>query len=278
MEVAHKTTKLQVLLSTINDRFSSVEQVIRLRHPDLSYLIVHQHVEHSDEADVIALKSRLQERPDVRLIESESRGLSISRNICIKNATAEIVLIADDDIQYKPDLVETVLGVFNQDNCDVATFTIQPRSPTRRYRWHEQHRHNNVSILGVSSVEIAFRLASIKRNEIWFDRQFGLGSTYPTSEEAIFLRDCIDSDLKVMFVPEAIAKHDHKSSGEDWSNKQTWFSKGAVFRRMYGYPGILFIVIFALTKWRYYKPFFGLFEFMKKNIENFSEYKALSIK
>ncbi len=272
----HTAPRLQVLISTINARFSALEHVTHIRHPDLGYLIVHQHANHQDGADITALKNRFRERPDVIVIESYDSGLSRSRNLCLKHATADIVLLADDDVQYQSHFVESILRVFDSVSCDVATFVTEFGTETRYRR--KPYRHNIISILGVSSIETAFRLAPIKTKGIRFDENFGLGSAHPISEEAIFLKDCISNKLNVIYMPEVIASHHHKSSGVDWNNKRIWFSKGAVFRRLYGFAGILFIPVLGLTKWRHYKPYYSLFDFLKCNIESFCRFKPNTIR
>ena len=47
-------------------------------------------------------------------------------------------------------------------------------------------KHNYRSIREVNSVVIAFKRESIIKNNIEFDRLFGLGATFETGEEYIF--------------------------------------------------------------------------------------------
>ena len=53
----------------------------------------------------------------IRWINSSTRGLSISRNICLENATADICLIADDDLEYlihKDYRIQGLLNLFQK--------------------------------------------------------------------------------------------------------------------------------------------------------------------
>ena len=270
------TPRLQVLISTINAGFFTLGGITRLQHPDLGYLIVHQQDNYQDDEAVTSLKEKLRERSDIRIVEANHSGLSKSRNTCIENATAEIVLIADDDIEYSEGFVATILNFFDCNSCDVATFMITSSGSSAHRRPYRSlpHRHNAVSILSVSSIEIAFRLTPVKRNKISFDERFGLGSSYPISEEAIFLKDCLSRKLKLISVPRTIVRHQHKSSGTDWSNEKAWFSKGAVFRRMYGPLGILFVFALALKKRAFYKYHYSMSRFILCNIRSFMRFKS----
>ena len=48
----------------------------------------------------------------IKWINSSTIGLSVSRNICLKNATADICLLADDDLYYVDNYEEIVINAF----------------------------------------------------------------------------------------------------------------------------------------------------------------------
>jgi hypothetical protein len=64
------------------------------------------------------------------------------------------------------------------------------------------------------------------------------------------------------------------SSGENWANKEVWFSKGAVFRRMYGISGLLVLTALATIKHRLYKRHFSFAAFLGNNLKSFLAYRA----
>ena len=82
--------KLQIVISTMN--LKNDEQVENLRREmkiQTDYLIINQ-VKNKKEIEI----------QNEKVISVEQYGLSLSRNLAMKNATANIILLADDDLVY----------------------------------------------------------------------------------------------------------------------------------------------------------------------------------
>ncbi|WP_161599224.1 glycosyltransferase family A protein [Algoriphagus machipongonensis] len=164
----------------------------------------------------------------------DERGLSKSRNKAIENSTAEIGLIADDDIGYCEGFEEKILNAFDQfPDADILTFKIitPDGRPYKNYN-SENFRHTRSSIFRVSSVEIVIRLDRVKEKGISFDENFGLGANFKSGEETIFLNDAMNAGLKIYYVPEYLVIHPLESSGKIL-DYQYFRSKGALIHRMY---------------------------------------------
>jgi len=52
----------------------------------------------------------------IRVINSREFGLSKSRNLAIENAIGDILVVADDDIEYLPDFDKTILRAYKTYN------------------------------------------------------------------------------------------------------------------------------------------------------------------
>ena len=61
---------------------------------------------------------------NVLWIDTTDRGLSKSRNMAIRNATADICMLADDDMEYRADYVDTVTSAFARINADIIGFQV----------------------------------------------------------------------------------------------------------------------------------------------------------
>ena len=96
-------------------------------------------------------------------------------------------------------------------------------------------KHNKKSIREVNSVVIAFRREVIIKNNIQFDPLFGLGGTFATGDEYIFLRNCLDKNLNLIFCRKVILKHDLLSSGKLAFRDENIFARAAIFYKFYGY-------------------------------------------
>lgn len=85
----------------------------------------------------------------------------------------------------------------------------------------------------LSSVEVAFRLDSIKKNGICFNEYFGAGSRFYMGEENIFLFDCLKRGLKILYVPIKVADlHIQNSSWFNGFDKTYFINRGASFTAM----------------------------------------------
>ena len=111
-------------------------------------------------------------------------------------------------------------------------------------------KHNYRSIRSVNSVVIAFKRESIIKNNIQFDALFGLGANFETGEEYIFLRNCIQKNLTLLFYPKIILQHKSISSGKLAFKDKNIFASAAIFYKFYGYLSYLKLVhhIYLLKK------------------------------
>lgn len=170
-----------------------------------------------------------------KMINFNERGISKSRNRSIENAEGKICIISDDDVIYLKDIYKTIKDSFESDpSADIITFKIETTEGDdfKNYEY-EAFYHNKKSILRVSSIEVAFKLDSIISKGIKFDENFGLGSTYISGEENIFLMDCINKGMKIKFIPITIGIHKKETSGRIL-NEKAIYSKGALFYRLFG--------------------------------------------
>lgn len=192
------------------------------------------------------------------------RGLAKSRNLALKNSTADYIVICDDDVVYKTDTINLIAKSINDNLCfDVLTFKIgTPTGDKYKNYPREAFVHNRFSIFRVSSIEIVVNLKSISNNEINFDDRFGLGSTYISAEENIFLSDCLKSGLKAKFIPETIVLHDLESSSSNFSELSI-ITKGAAFYRMFGSYSFFICILFSIKQYSRYRNYYNLIYYNK---------------
>lgn len=237
---------MQILVSTVNARFDPpVAGPARDR-----FVVVNQLIP-GDGDDPTALRYGERGAGFAALVEVCERGLSKSRNRALAAATSEICLISDDDVTYVPDVCERVERAFAaHPDADIITFaaTTPTGAPFRSYP-RATMRHSGRSIGGVMSIEIAMRRPAVVAAGLRFDEAFGLGAPYKSGEEYIFLVDAMRAGLTAVFVPEAICTHpDDVSGGYLATDKMLIYSKGAMFRRVFGIGAPLYVLAFALRK------------------------------
>lgn len=148
--------------------------------------------------------------PDnTKVIYLNNIGLSKSRNAAIKNATTDYIWFLDDDV-----------ALTNQDIDDALTIVKSGKADFYRIKigcieWQEktfkQYRKNSkvsrLNLLQVSSIEIIANLGFIKKHQMTFNENIGLGTPYQSCEENNFLIDAWDHGAHFEFIDQVLVRH-----------------------------------------------------------------------
>ncbi|WP_425639525.1 glycosyltransferase family 2 protein [Algoriphagus yeomjeoni] len=222
----------QILISTMNEDPTS------FRDLNIPALVISQNAAGHRESGT-----------DFQFFSFNERGLSKSRNRAIEHSTADIALIADDDVVFTDDLQSKIKAGFAKfPDADILTFKILTPSgqPYKNYA-NNAFKHDRSSIYKVSSVEMVVKVSKLKEAGLKFDERFGLGTSYPSGEEMIFLNDALNKGLNIYFIPEYIVSHPLESSGKILDDKY-FRSKGALIRRLYGKSPQLWLGVAFMVK------------------------------
>lgn len=231
---------LQVLVATMNQKDYSLLEKMNI---DSNAIVINQCGKNSyNEIEYNNKK--------IKWFNSSDIGLSKSRNMALKYATGDICIFADDDLEYVENYSNIIVQQFKlYPKADIITFQVEGVEKKFKNYYEKPRKLNYVTSMKVSSVEIAFRLDSIKKTEVKFDENFGSGAKYKMGEENIFLTQCIKKGLKIIYIPVKIANlHIGDSSWFNGYDKDYFISKGAQFTAMSNLFSIPFIVQFAIRK------------------------------
>ena len=199
------------------------------------------------------------------MITTSTKGVGCNRNFALNYSSADICLLADDDLVYIDGYHEKIKQSFlDNKDADMIIFNIitQGRQTGRRIN-HKSKRVRLYNFLNYGAARIAFRRESIVKKNIWFSHLFGGGAKYGSGEDTLFLRQALKEGLKVYTCNQYICQTNQKSS--TWFsgfNEKFFFDKGALF-------GALFPVIFPLFTCLYFPIKFkkranlGYFEIIK---------------
>ena len=259
--------KIDILLSTANNRVKFLDDCFCGLRNDSNLLIVHQRYGECDSQFVY---------PDLgNVVIDHRKGLSRSRNIAIDHAVSDICLICDDDVRLIDGFDDVILRSYEENSeADIICFQAVDEFGEYFRKYHPRSRWINYkTVMNVSSIEISFRLRSIVSNNISFDERFGLGTQFPTGEESIFLMDSLKKGLKILYLPLPIVQHPLDCSGNDWDNKNMIIAKGAMFYRMYGRFAVFLCFLFSLKKYGQYKgsvTFLMFFKLLLQGVSRFS--------
>lgn len=185
-------------------------------------------------------------RDDVSINRLNLRGLSINRNNAIRLSTADVCLIADDDLRYTPEMLSAVIKTF-ENNLDVDVATFRYSGSDKWYSGHEFDLSRPEKGYYPASVEIAFRRDSVA-GKVEFNEAMGLGAPLLHSgEEAVFIHQALCRGLKCRYFPVTVAHHEGLSTGLRRLTAGVLMGQGACFSVVYPGTGLLRLPLFA---WR----------------------------
>jgi glycosyltransferase involved in cell wall biosynthesis len=248
-------------MSNVNNKNISLEILISTKDRDnldfLNNIFVNNNA-HSNPILIINQTQNLNfscpHSDNINLINVNEIGLSKSRNLAIENAKADICLLADDDIVYENNFESIILNAFNLNpSADIITFKMNDFKGNSFKDYPIIKKHNKKSLSFVNSVVIAFRRNSIISNKVFFDENFGLGSTFQTADEYVFLRNALNLNLNIVFHNEVILSHPVDSSGKDVASDRILFAKGALFYKYYNILSFLKLIhyLYLMLKFKY---------------------------
>lgn len=193
-------------------------------------------------------------RNDFKIYRSATKGLSVNRNIALSKATAPILLISDDDVDYTKEGLTAVIDSFKEKpEADILTFKYESESSVKTYPSECISINNLPKGFFLTSIEISMRREAVQ-GKIWFNENFGIGAYFPSGEEDIFIKDCLEMGLKGFFIPLTIARHDGiTTSGRNLKLTSRPQTKGAVFLRLHPYSWPLRMLAHAMREYPLWK-------------------------
>jgi len=237
----------EILISTMNKTsLSFLDQMFPYQElENLNVLIINQ---------TIKGKELNSYKDNIRVINDYNKGLSISRNLAIKNAIGEICLIADDDVEYLPNFNKIILKTFSrQKSSSIILFKIDTFSGEvyKIYPKVSKKLLSKKDIESTSSIEIAFKRKDIILNRIIFNTHFGLGSYFESGEEYLFLKEVLNQKLIINFENATIVKHKLERSTSNMGSDNFVKAKAAIYYHDYkelSYLVLLKFIIFLFRK------------------------------
>ena len=240
----NKSPSLELLVSTMNR--NNLDFLIQmLPHHDVStlnILVINQ----TTENDLLT-----SETDSIRVINSFEIGLPQSRNLALENAKGDICLIADDDVVYEPGFDKKIIETFlARPEGDIITFQMTDLNGNLFRDYKSKLIHDKKTISTANSVVIAFNRKRQAESHVKFNTNFGLGTTFETANEYVFLRNALSSGLQLFFEPIVLLKHEVFSSGKDSGSDKIIFARAALY---YKYSGLLRYLrlckyLYALTR------------------------------
>lgn len=194
----------------------------------------------------------LSNRSNIKVINSFNRGSPASRNLAITHATAEVCLMADDDIVYQPNLKQHIEDAY-QKHPDAAMVSFEAIDETGGLytNYLPVKVHNKKSLKKIYTWVISFRREIFKVHRIYFNHYFGVGSVFKGETEYVFLRNAYGRGLKMVHVSIVIVQHPNVNSGKMMGSDNSLLARSALAHRFYGNFSYLWLVKFVFFIFRH---------------------------
>ncbi|MDE5872261.1 MAG: glycosyltransferase [Muribaculaceae bacterium] len=246
-----KDLRLEVMICTYGTE--GLRRVAAASHPKMEgvqYLVSFQQDANETEGYI----PEELKRDDFKIVATATKGLAVNRNIALSWASAPLLLISDDDADYTKEGLQAVIDGFQENpDADIIAFRYVSKHSTKHYPQKSVSLSRPPKGYFISSIEIAIRRESVQ-GKIWFNENFGVGATFPSGEEDIFIKDCLDKGMKGIYVPKTIVRHDGTTtSGRNLMLPSRPQTKGAIFLRLHPHDWPLRMLAHALREiplWR----------------------------
>jgi len=211
---------MQVLIATMNQKDHSLLDRMNIQ----TDAIVGNQCDRN-EIEVFKYKGHM-----IKWLNFDECGVGLNRNNALFRATADICILADDDMRFVDGYPAIVSNAFSQNEAaSVIVFNINDNG--KRYKNKKVTRIYQWNYAKYGAARLAFRRENVLLNGISFNLFFGGGCKYSNGEDTLFLKSCLDYKLKICAVPEAIAHIDDTriSTWFQGYNDKYFFDKGVLF-------------------------------------------------
>lgn len=234
--------QLEVLCVTMHQKdFSKIEQ-----------MNIHSDVVFANQCDHTSYEESEFDGHTAKMISTATRGVGINRNLSLMYASAEICLLADDDVVYNDNYAEIVLSEFEaHPDADVFIFHFDTDSERKQVKYSKTKKCGWFSRMPWGGIRIAFRLSSVRKANLSFNTLFGGGCVFPSGEDSMWLLDAKRKGLTFYVSRETIGRVSFDTSS--WFtgfDEKFFFGKGACCAAMHRHS---FIFWSRYYLWRYRK-------------------------
>lgn len=203
----------------------------------------------ANQADSFAYEESKDEKGNrVRFITTAFRGVGRNRNTALCYSEDEIILFADDDMQYYDGYADMVERAFDDNpKADIIIFNVDETGRDGIGKNNSVKRVGLLNFTRYGTYRIAIRRKSLVQANLSFSLMFGGGSDFGSGEDTLFLREALRKGLKIYTSPYTIAKVDQSKSTwfKGYDSEVTYYDKGCLIAKAFPVMGCVFKYYFA---------------------------------
>lgn len=233
---------IELLICTIGERIERVPSILLEPTDGIGYIISHQLDNYRHCPPILSTRN------DVKIFHIEGRGLSANRNNAISHATADLLVISDDDVRVSLKALTRLREIAKENpQTDIFSFitqTIEGKPlhyyPTKSFVYPKLPKgfyYNSTGLVLRRNADLPL-----------FDTRFGLGSErLEMGEEDVLIYDCHKRNMRIEFFPETLQTVlSPVTTSSAYSNcASLQESKGAVLTIMYGLIGASLRILYT---------------------------------
>lgn len=203
-----------------------------------------------NQGDRLSIDRFVQNGTNITYLNTRERGVGKNRNLLLENATADICILADDDMRFVdgyPQIAQRALEACP--DGDVLIFNLIEKNP-RRYVNKKIKRIRGHNYAKYGAARFVLRREAVEKAGLRFDLRFGGGTRYGAGEDTIFLKQCLERGLRIYAVPYALAEIDQEAPSTWFTgfDKKFFEDKGALYAFLYPVAWPALAVRFVVKK------------------------------
>lgn len=193
----------------------------------------------------------------VKLISTDTRGLSRNRNIALAHAgqNTDYILFSDDDLVFNDGYEQSILDEFEKHpEADAIKFNIHDLSQTRKISMRRIERFEKATRRNMSSSGVCggvIKSDVLKKHNLHFHENFGTGTDNYCGEDTIFLMEMLDKGIRFYRSPVDIAGIDQTESSWFKGHDERFFTTAGMILGTI-YPNLSHLLVIR-SAWKAYR-------------------------
>lgn len=221
---------IQVLVTTMSSK--PVTKIEEMNLNDVDVIIANQQ-------DKCAYEEIRNGEHTAKIVTTNTRGVSINRNLALMYATAEIIVFADDDMVFIDGFQDIIFKEFSEHpKSDAIKFYCESLNSERQLSYKRPHKFQRAQmnkIMSAGVVGLAVKRRVLNKHDLRFPESLGPGTDFMVGEDSIFIKTLLRAKIHVCLSPKLICYVKQESSS--WFsayNDSYFFSIGYAYARIYG--------------------------------------------
>ena len=219
--------KVSLIMPTIN-RYDDVElffeSLAEQTYKNFELIIVDQ----NKDDNILNLAGKYTDKFEMKYIKSREKGLSLSRNKGLREASGELTAFPDDDCEYSPDTLEKVVDFF-KNNPEYKIYSCRTLEKGKDYgtgiMLTEKCEINyDNSEFTVKSITFFVNFSTDEKT--LFDEKLGVGAYFGSGEETDYILDLLHKGYKGLYFPDDIIYHPAKKGNFEDSKRAYSYALG----------------------------------------------------